>query len=277
MTFAMANFAIGDALVKLSTGAMSVGFVLLAMSLPGLITFSLLARRANQTLFSQLLLSRPVALRNLVEGLTAIMIVSALSLAPLSLVISILQAVPLFVTIGAASILRETVGPRRWAAVLIGLLGVLLMLRPDASGGALGAILALGAALGLAARDIITRMTPVKVGTLQMATWGTATLIPAGILMLPFTGPHPAPTMTALTIVLCAGVANALGYYAITAAMRVGDVSAVTPFRYSRLLFSLFIATLFFAERPDTLTLVGAALVIGSGLFVMWRERVAKR
>jgi drug/metabolite transporter (DMT)-like permease len=189
------------------------------------------------------------------------------------LVISIIQAVTLFVTLGAALVLKEKVGPRRWFAVTAGFFGVLLMLRPDTSGISYGALLALVAAIGLSTRDLLTRAMPKTVGTLQMATWGTAALIPAGLFLLPITGPHTLPTLSGFGLVLCASLVNAIGYYSITAAMRMGDVSFVTPFRYTRLVFALIIAALFFKEMPDALTLLGAFIVISSGLFVMWRER----
>ncbi len=273
MVLAMAGFAFGDAFVKMSSSNMSIAQVLILMSVPSVIVFSTLAHRSGQSAFSKRFFDKPVLLRNVVEAFTAIFMVSALALAPLSLVISIIQAVPLFVTLGAALILKEKVGPRRWIALIAGFFGVILMLRPDASGISFGALLALLAAIGLSTRDLITRITPASIGTLQMATWGTAALIPAGLLLLPFTGPHDVPNSSALAIVLCASMANALGYYCITAAMRLGDVSFVTPFRYTRLVFALIIAALFFAETPDKLTLLGAFIVIGSGLFVMWRER----
>jgi drug/metabolite transporter (DMT)-like permease len=273
MILAMATFAMGDAFVKISSSSMSVSQVLIFMSTPGLIIFATLAQRAGQSPFSHAFFARPVILRNCVEGITAICMVSALSMAPLALVISIIQAVPLIVTLGAAVVLKEHVGPRRWIAVIAGFFGVMLMLRPDASGISIGAVFALVAAVGLSMRDLITRVMPAKIGTLQMATWGTAAMIPAGLLLIPFTGPHTMPSLSAWTIVLCASLANAIGYYSITAAMRLGEVSFVTPFRYTRLIFALIIAALFFHERPDTLTLIGAAIVIGSGLFVMWRER----
>lgn len=273
MTFSMASFAVGDAMVKISSGNMSVAQVLIFMAIPGVILFAALGQRSGQSVIERNFFDRPVMLRNVVEGLTAICMVFALSLAPLSLVISIVQAVPLLVTVGAALVLKENVGPRRWFAVVIGFAGVLIMLRPDASGISLGALLALGAAIGLALRDLITRVMPPSVSTFQMAAWGSAALIPAGILLLPFTGPHHMPSSSAWVIIGIASMVNAAGYYAITAAMRLGEVSFVTPFRYSRLIFALIIATLFFSERPDALTLFGATIVIGSGLFVMWRER----
>lgn len=275
MVFSMAGFAIGDTFVKLSAGTMSVGQVLIFMATPGMIIFAVLAHHAGQSPFSRDFFARPVLLRNCVEGTTAICMTSALALAPLALVISIIQAVPLFVTLGAALILKEKVGPRRWFAVIAGFFGVMLMLRPDASGMSIGAVFALLAAIGLSARDLITRITPSRIGTLQMATWGSAALIPAGVVLMAFTGPHHMPSISGWSFVLCAALANALGYYAITSAMRSGEVSYVTPFRYTRLIFALLIATLFFKEEPDVWTLLGATIVIGSGLFVMWRERKA--
>jgi drug/metabolite transporter (DMT)-like permease len=273
MVLSMATFAMGDAFVKLSSGAMSVSLVLIFMALPGLIIFATLAHRSAQSPFAYEFFAKPVVWRNIVEAITAICMVSALALAPLSLVISIIQAVTLFVTLGAALVLKEKVGPRRWFAVTAGFFGVLLMLRPDTSGISYGALLALVAAIGLSTRDLLTRAMPKTVGTLQMATWGTAALIPAGLFLLPITGPHTLPTLSGFGLVLCASLVNAIGYYSITAAMRMGDVSFVTPFRYTRLVFALIIAALFFKEMPDALTLLGAFIVISSGLFVMWRER----
>ena len=274
MTLAMAAFAVGDALVKLATDALSSAQVILFMAIPATLAFAALARRAGQPLVSAHFRHPAVMARTLIEALTAICMVNALSMAPLAFVISVTQAVPLLVTIGAALMLGERVGPRRWFAVIAGLCGVLLMLRPGAEGLTLGAILSVLTALGLAGRDIATRLAPASTGTLQMATWGMAGLIPAGLILFPITQPHGPLASGPLITVLLATFATIIGYYAITAAMRIGEVSVVTPFRYSRLVFSLFIAVLFLNERPDALTLLGAAIVIGSGLFVLWRERV---
>ena len=273
MTGAMAFFAVGDALVKLSTDHFSTAQVILIMALPCTAIFAALTWKSGRPVVSRALLQPVVFARSIIEALTAVCMVSALSLAPMSLVISITQAVPLLVTLCAALILKERVGPRRWLAVLVGLGGVLLMLRPSGDGLAAGALLALGAASGLAARDIATRLTPSDVSTLQMATWGMGSLIPAALILFPFTPPHTPVLQWPLFIVGMAALATSAGYYAITAAMRIGEVSVVTPFRYSRLVFSLILAFVFLSERPDVLTLIGALIVIGSGLFVFWRER----
>lgn len=124
MILAMAGFAVGDALVKTSSANMSIAQVLIFMALPGLAIFTTLAIRAGQSPFSRDVFLRPVLLRNCIESVAALCMVSALALAPLALVISITQAVPLFVTLGAAIILNEHVGPRRWIAVIVGFIGV---------------------------------------------------------------------------------------------------------------------------------------------------------
>jgi drug/metabolite transporter (DMT)-like permease len=167
------------------------------------------------------------------------------------------------------------VGPRRWAAIGLGLLGVLIMLRPDEAGGITGTALALLAALGLAARDMTTRLAPPEAPSLQLAVLGLAWALPVGLVLVPLTGGVSGFSGAPAAFALGAAVFNMVGYLAITAAMRSGEVSVVAPFRYTRLLFSLFIAVLFLGERPDAPTLIGAAIVIGSGLFVFWRERVA--
>ena len=273
MTTAMAFFAVGDTFVKISTNSLSSAQVILFMAIPATLIFVGLTWRAGQSVFSPGFRHPAILARTTIEAFTAICMVNAMALAPMSLVISITQAVPLLVTIGAALLLKEHVGPRRWFAVIAGLCGVLLMLRPGADGISFGAILAVGSAIGLAARDVATRLAPPTVSTVQMATWGMASMIPAALVLFPITHPHSPVTQGPMIAVLIAALATSIGYYAITAAMRIGEVSLVTPFRYSRLVFSLAIAVVFLHERPDMLTLLGAAIVISSGLFVLWRER----
>lgn len=274
MVGSMACFAVGDALVKAASARVSVPEVILGMAILGTAIFATLTLRAGDRLFTRDVLAPAVMIRNGVEGVTAICMVSALALAPLSLVASITQAVPLLVTVGAAWVLKEQVGPRRWAAVGIGFCGVLVMLRPDVSGGLAGPLLALGAAVGLAARDLATRLAPDTATTPQMATWGMLSIAPAALILMPFAAPPAAPDPMGYGIVALAALGTAGGYFAITAAMRIGEVAVVAPFRYTRLLFALILAMLFLGERPDGLTLLGAAIVIGSGLYVFWRERL---
>ncbi len=204
--------------------------------------------------------------------------VSAIALAPLATVSAILQATPLAVTLGAAVVLKAPVGWRRWTAILVGFAGVLLIVRPGASGVDLGAILALLAVFGLAARDLATRAVPASVSSMVLATYGFASVIPAGAILLVFSGGAVMPDRAAALTLLGALIVGVFAYYAIVAAMRVGDIAVVTPFRYTRLLFALVIGVTVFHERPDAPTLVGAAIIIATGLYTLIREaRLARR
>jgi len=274
---AMAGFAVADYFVKIAARTTSSAEMILIMGVAGAALLAVLTWRSGQPVFSRVFLARAVLLRNGAEAFGTICLISALALAPLSLVSAITQATPLVVTIGAALFLGETIGPRRWIAVLVGLAGVLLILRPDATGISLGALLALGAVLGLAAGDIATRRVPRIASNLQLATYSFGTLIPTGLIFMALRGAVPTSGGFELAMLLTATACAAAGYYALTAAIRLGDVSLVTPFRYSRLLFALLIGVLLLNERPDAMTLIGAAIVIGSGIYVVLRERQLSR
>jgi drug/metabolite transporter (DMT)-like permease len=204
--------------------------------------------------------------------------VNAIALLPLSTVTAILQATPLAVTLGAALFLGAEVGWRRWTAILLGFAGVLIIVRPGAEGVEAGALLAVAGVFFLAARDLATRATPASVPSTVIATYGFASVIPAGAILLAFSGGAMMPEPRAGLLIAAALVIGVFAYYAIIAAMRVGEIAVVTPFRYTRLLFAVGIGMAVFGERPDALTYLGAALVIGSGLYTLLREaRLSRR
>ncbi len=273
----MVGFALSDMFIKIAARTIPVTELILAMGVGGTLIFATLAIRAGDRLWSPAFRHPVVLLRNGAEIIGAFGMVGALALAPLSLVSAITQVSPLVVTIGAALVLKETVGPRRWIAVLVGLGGVLLILRPDTGGPAEGALLALLAAVALATRDLSTRRVPASTTNLQLATYGFAATAAASAPVLWLSGGAVIPDTQGVAVMTGAILSVALGYFAITAAMRTGDVSLVIPFRYTRLIFAGGLGILVFGERPDALTLIGAAIVIGSGLYVIWRERQLAR
>jgi len=273
MVAAMALFSIEDMFVKVLAGSLPVGQILAMLGAGGATAFAAMALLRGQRLWSGALLTRPVLLRNLGEVIGTLGFVYAVSLTPLSSASAILQATPLAVTLGAALFMGAQVGWRRWSAICIGLFGVLLIVRPGLEGFRPASLFAVMGVVGLALRDLATRATPRTVTSLQLSAYGFAMLVPLGLLlMLLRTGPVPLGPLTAAQLAgaLVAGVA---GYYAIVEAMRIGEIAVVTPFRYTRLIFALVIGTLIFGERPDTLTLTGAAVIIASGLYTLWRER----
>jgi len=192
---------------------------------------------------------------------------------------AVFQATPLVVTLGAALFLKEKVGWRRWSCILVGLVGVLIIIRPGTDGAAsLTAVAVLLASVGFAAtRDIATRRVPAHVPTLYLSTLtaGAITLT-GGALTVPMGGWQPVG-ITAVGAMAIAAVLLLVGYHFIILAMREGEVSFVSPFRYSSLLWAIGLSTLIFGEAPDIYTIMGSVLVVGSGVYMVYRENVLKK
>jgi drug/metabolite transporter (DMT)-like permease len=181
------------------------------------------------------------------------------------------------VTLGAAVLFREEVGWQRWLAMAVGFVGVMIVIRPGLEGfepASLWAVLAVG---GLSVRDVSTRRVPSTIVTMHLAFSGFVAVGVLGTGMLLVTGGVIVPTQLQLGHLAGALASGIISYWAITEAMRVGDVSVVAPFRYSRLIFALIIGVLAFRERPDFFTLLGATLIITSGLYTLNRERQRRR
>lgn len=272
MVGAMGLFAIADTFVKLSSRGMPVGQILLALGVFGGAIFAILTKAQGHRVFERDFFAPGVILRNLSEIVGSACFITSLSLIDISTASAIMQATPLAVTFGAVLFLGETVGWRRWGAIFIGFAGVLLILRPGLQGFDPNALWAVAGMLVLGMRDLATRMVPRTTPTLRIATYGMSMLAPAGLLLMA-SGQTPV-AMTSLQMATLGGavVFGVMGYYGITAAMRVGDVSVVSPFRYSRILFALVIGVIVFAERPDAYTLIGIAITVGAGLYAFLRE-----
>ena len=278
MVAAMACFALEDVLLKQMSVTLPVGQVLAMTGVGGALVFSFIARVAGRPVLSRAALLRPVMLRNLTEALGSTAFVTALALTTLSGASAILQATPLAMTLGASLYFGETVRWRRWTAIVVGFIGVLLIIQPGMASFSPASLFAVVAVLMLAVRDLCGRAVPPSVSSVQLAAWGFASLVPAGLATLALMGTPPAVLTAggwvrqgAVLVVGCAG------YYAIVAATRTGEVSAVVPFRYTRLIFALILGFFVFGERPDALMITGAVLIVGSGLYTVWRTALRRR
>lgn len=273
MVLAMLGFAIEDTLIKTVYRDLPVGEILMIFGAGGMLVFAAFAVARGQRVFHPAVFTQHMAVRAGFELSGRLFYTLAIALTPLSSASAILQATPLVVTLGAALVFHERVGALRWAAILAGLAGVLMILRPGAEGFSALSILAVLGTLGFAGRDLATRAAPPVLSNLQLGVWGFAVLIPAGAILLAWTGGAAAPSPAiSLRLALTIGVGVA-AYLALTAAMRIGEVAAVTPLRYTRLVFALLIGVLLLGERPDALTLIGAAIVVGSGLVTILAGR----
>ncbi len=273
MVAAMAAFALEDTLIKLMSAGLPMGQVVAMLGCFGALFFGTLTWARGHRVLAPALLSRAVLLRNLGEMIATASFVSAIVLTELASASAILQATPLAVTLGAAIFLGESVGWRRWTAIGVGFAGVLLIIRPGLEGFTPASLFAVLAVAGLALRDLSVRAVPASVTSGQLSTWGFATVIPTGLLMMLAMGAGPEwPTPADMARLGGAVVVGVSGYYAIVAATRTGEVSVVVPFRYTRLIFALILGMVVFGERPDALMLTGAALIVGAGLYTIWRE-----
>lgn len=273
MIGAMAMFAVEDAAIKTLATRLPVGQVLTTLGLLGMSIFWIMLVRDGGRLWTRQLLLRPVVLRNLGEAVGSVGFTSALALTDLSSASAILQALPLALVMGGALFLGEKVGWRRWTAILVGFAGVLLIIRPGAAGFQPQSGLALIGVLGLAVRDLATRRMPSDVRSHQLSASAFGSLVPAGLVLAWGMGtPLIVPTTSETLGFLGCVTFGVMGYAMMVAATRVGEASLIAPLRYVRLIFALMIAVAVFGERPDALTLAGAALIVGSGGFAMWRE-----
>jgi drug/metabolite transporter (DMT)-like permease len=278
MVLAMLGFALEDMFIKLLADTVPIGQILLILGLGGGTIFALIVRAQGDRVIDPAMLSIPILLRALGELFGVLGFVSAIVWTSLSSASAILQATPLVVTMGAALFLGETVGWRRWSATLVGLFGVILIIRPGMATFEPLSLLALLGVFGLATRDIATRRVPASITSMQLSCLGFFATVPAGLGFM-FFSPDTYVVMSAMdwTYITIALTIGLFAYYAIVAAMRLGDISFVSPFRYIRMIFALIIGIAVFNENPDTLTLIGAAIIVASGIYTVWRERKLHR
>ncbi len=274
----MAAFAVEDALVKQASATLSVGQVILIFGFGGTLFFIGLSIAKGAPLYTADVLSRPMRYRVFFEITGRLFFSLAIVLTPLSSTTAILQATPIVVVAAAAILFGETVGWRRWSAIALGLVGVLVIIQPGADGFSSLSLLAVIGMFGFAGRDLASRAAPAAIGTLLLGIYGFAALSIAGAICVIWEGAAwQWPDMgTALTLVLLI-IVGAFAYSALMCAMRTGEVSAVTPFRYTRLVFGVGIGVLVFGEPLDETMIWGCALIVASGLFILGRGKSAQK
>lgn len=277
MLASMALFAMEDMFLKWATVDLPLGQVIFVSGFFGALIFALLARAEGQRILTRDGFHPAVTLRNLGETVGSLGYIIALASVPLSTVSALLQAMPLAVTLAAALFMQEQVGWRRWTAICVGFLGVLLVIRPGMEGFRPQSLWVLLTVAGLTLRDLASRRIPPHLTNHQVSAWGLMAITVLGLGMMVLMAPPIMPDPWQTVVLFGALVFGTGGYWAITAATRVGEVSVVSPFRYSRLIFAILIGTFVFAEIPDRYTLVGAGLIIGSGLYAFARERARRQ
>ncbi len=271
MTLSMATFATNDMLTKFATHSIEPVQI---MAVRGVMASALLVlfARWRGVALSLTVLRRPVVLTRAIADIgTTLCYLNALQHLPLANTSAIFQALPLTITLGAFLFLGETVGWRRWTAIAVGFLGVLVILAPGAEGFNIYGLWVLASVVFAAMRDLATRKMPPNLSSPQIALVTSVAVTLTGFAFLPVAGWRPMSGEVWIVLV-CASFTLASGYALIVTAVRMGEMSFVAPFRYTILLFSILLGIVAFGERPTSRELLGSLIVVGSGLYTLHRE-----
>lgn len=217
-----------------------------------------------------------ILIRTMAEMIGAILFVTALFNMPLANVSAILQALPLTVSLAAAIFFGEPLGWRRITAILVGFAGVMLIVRPGGADFSIYSLCAVGAVMVVTVRDLAARRMSRDVPSTLAAVVAAAGVTLMAGLGLSFETWSPVD-LPQLGLLVGAAVFIIGGYVFSVAAMRVGEIGFVAPFRYTSLLVALLLGYLVFGEVPKALTFIGAGIVVAMGLFTLYREQRVKR
>ncbi len=277
MIASMGAFSVADTLVKLATSLISPAQVLFFLLGGALIIFALMAKLRGDRLIDPRAFSPILLLRYLAEITGMVGMVMALANVPISVVGAITQASPMLATVGAVLFFKEKVGWRRLSSIVVGFVGVLLIVQPSAIAFDFAVLWAILALVALSVRDLATRLVPADMASASIATYTMAAAVPFTIGWVFFNGESLLPAQINWFVIIPMVVLGAIGYMLLIASIRMAEVSVVMPFRYSRIIFLLVLGVLVFGEKPDALMLIGASLIIVSGIYMMWREQLVKQ
>lgn len=277
MVVAMIGFTLNDAITKFSSESMNMAQVMLVRGAFASLFVGLLAWHRGALADPRAMLQPMVAVRVAGEAGATVSFLVALAHLPIANVSAVLQALPLAVTMGAALFFGEGVGWRRWLAIAVGFAGVLIIVRPGFEGFSVYSLLALTSVVCCAVRDLATKRIPHAIPTMLVSTATALAMTVLGALLLSPMGGWTPMSAGATALLALAAVLVLIGYQFIIMAMRSGDISFIAPFRYTALLWSILLGLVIFGDVPDLPMTVGAAIIIGSGLYALYRERVVGR
>jgi drug/metabolite transporter (DMT)-like permease len=274
MIAAMAVFSIEDAFIKSAAKMLPIGEVLVLFGMGGMLIFAGILRLNREPLFVVDVVSYPMLIRLVFEIIGRLFYVLAIALIPLSAATVILQATPLVVIAGAVLIFGERVGWRRWTAIVIGLTGVIVIIQPGTESFSGLSLLAVIGTIGFAGRDLASRAAPASIGTSLLGFYGFLSIIVAGTVYTLWVGESfVVPRMEAFFAIFCAATTGVIAYSFLMIAMRTGEISAVTPFRYTRLVFGVMLGVFIFGEVVSLSMIIGSTLIVLSGIFIgLWSK-----
>jgi drug/metabolite transporter (DMT)-like permease len=277
MCASMAAFTINDTFMKSVTTTLPL---YQTITLRGLIAVAGLGLLVILTRAYRFRLNRRdgwlILLRSLADVAATILFLEALLRMPLANLSAILQALPLFITLAAALVYGDKIGWRRMTAILVGLIGVLIIIRPGTEGFDRWALLGIASVACVVVRDLSVRPIQGQLPSALVALGAAVAVTLMGLIGAGFQGLQPVSAAEAGKV-LGAGLFLIVGYLTSVMAMRNGDIGLIAPFRYTSLLWAIALGFLVFGNLPDGWTLFGAAIVVGAGIFTLLRERSLRR
>jgi drug/metabolite transporter (DMT)-like permease len=276
MSIAMAAFTLNDSAMKAVTehiplyqaialrGLLTLGPLLVIAHIRGGLRFQM-ARRDGMA----------IGIRSAAEVGGTLLFLATLMHMPLANLSAILQSLPLAVSLTAWAVFGDRIGWRRLTAIAVGFAGVLIIIRPGPDGFDHWSLMGLASVACVVVRDLSTRELSRNVPSATVAVFASGSVTIVG-LALSMTTEWQALNAHQWLLVAAASSALVVGYMFVVMVMRVGDIGFVAPFRYTALLWAIFLGWIAFGTLPDLLTLLGAGLVVGSGIFTLWRERRLK-
>ena len=277
MSVAMAGFVLNDTMMKLVFADLELfqAIFLRGLLLSLLIGAVALARReiAHRPSRAD---ARALGLRVVGEIGSAVCFLTALYHMPIANAMAIIQAIPLAITLAAALVFGEQVGWRRYSAIAVGFTGVMIIVRPGAEGFNAYAFWAVGAVGFMVLRDLSTRSFSHSIPSLYVA-FVTAILTAAFAGAVSLTRAWQPLGLEQFGLLSASSGFLFFGYLFSIKAMRAGEVAVVSPFRYTILIWAIILGVLVFGDIPDGWTLIGATVVVVTGIYTFYRERKLMR
>lgn len=276
MMLGMASFVTNDMLTKLASATTPTGQLVSIRNITATLLILALIALTGQMRHLHRITDRVILTRSSLDVVATILYLIALFHIPIGNITAINMATPLVMTAAAALFLRAPVGWRRWSAVAAGFVGVTLIVQPRASGFNAYSLLALASVVFIVSRDLTTRRLDPAIPSL-VVTLANAIFVLCSALVLSAAEGWAAVGLREYALIAASGLFLIGGYLLIVDAFRHGDLATVGPFRYTALIWALLFGLLVWGDIPNPLAVAGIVIVVGSGLYVLHRERIRAR
>jgi drug/metabolite transporter (DMT)-like permease len=267
-------FCCNDALGKWLLGTYSVWQMLVIRSLAAMLLLGPLIWREGRAGFAAAPRPGLQFARVMLSVVESIMFFIAVTYLPLADTVTFYLAAPIYVTALSAIFLREQVGWRRWSAVVVGFLGVMIALRPSAATLTWPALIAIAGSFSFAVFLIVTRMLRGTSDVVMVSGQFGAMLVVSGAVA-PIGWIAPGALDFALMMVL--GVVAMAAFACVNRSLKLAPASVVVPYQYTMIVWAIALGWLVFGDVPDAFTLAGAAIIVAAGLYILWREQIVTR